>query len=104
MKTMSSDEGFFGKLIDSTTGKRYGVVVSIEGGQLGIHVQGYGDKSSTDNTGEPILLDMNNGRLMVYVWGDINNEDATHTIDLEGARVEKRIFDHNEAMKSKDDD
>ena len=99
---MTSDEGFFGKLIDST-GKRYGVVVSINGGQLGIHIQGYGDKTSTDNTGEPIILDITDGKLNVFVWDDINKEQASHIVNMEDARIDKRIVDHNETMKSQDD-
>ncbi|MAG25945.1 hypothetical protein CMI47_10240 [Candidatus Pacearchaeota archaeon] len=51
---------------------------------------GYGDFSSADGEGEPILLEICEGKLRLVIWGDINKEDPTHIIDLEGAREDKR--------------
>lgn len=47
---------------------------------------GYGDYSSMEGLGCPILLERYGGRLRLVVWGDINQEEPTHIIDLEGAR------------------
>jgi hypothetical protein len=36
------------------------------------------------------LLESVNGHLRVIIWADINAEDPTHIIDLEGARETAR--------------
>ena len=57
-------------------------------GQLAIMPEGYGDKTSPDGQGAPILLDFTagEGKLDLFVWSDINKEDATHVIPLEMAK------------------
>jgi len=55
-----------------------------------INVEGYGDCCSSDGQGTPIFIEIWEGELRVCVWSDINREDATHRISLEGAREEKR--------------
>jgi hypothetical protein len=71
------------------------VTVSATGAGLGIVPEGYGDLCSPDGKGVPILIDYYDGRLRVVVWSDINQEDPTHTIDLEGARESARLFVDN---------
>ena len=48
-------------------------------------VHGYGEKTSSDGNGEPILLENVDGKLRLVVWSDINKEDPTHIVDMEGA-------------------
>ena len=33
-----------------------------------------------------VLIELSEGSLKVIVWGDINSDDPTHVIELEGAR------------------
>lgn len=55
-----------------------------------IRPEGYGDLVSDDGKGYPVALEMVDGKLRLVIWGDINNEDPTHVIDLEGAREDAR--------------
>ena len=65
---------------------------TIEINQLGIFLKfdGYGNCNSEENDGEVIWIEFYEGELRVLVWGDINKEDATHRISLEGALESKR--------------
>ena len=53
---------------------------------ISIHPKGYGDATSSPGMGIPVFLQLYQGKLMVNVWSDINKEDPTHEIDLEGAK------------------
>jgi hypothetical protein len=57
---------------------------------ISIRVEGYSDACSLDGCGTPILIERWEGELRVVIWGDINQEDPTHIISLEGARESKR--------------
>ena len=58
---------------------------------LGVHVEGYGDKCSKDSDGMPVVLAFSpSAGLCAYIWSDINREDPTHVINLEGARLDAR--------------
>jgi hypothetical protein len=50
-----------------------------------IHIRGCG--TFGENRGAPILVKTNwrNDKPILYVWADINQEDPTHEISLEGA-------------------
>ncbi|MDV3002685.1 MAG: hypothetical protein N5P05_004340 (plasmid) [Chroococcopsis gigantea SAG 12.99] len=37
-----------------------------------------------------VLIEVSEGSLKVIVWGDINSDDPTHVIELEGARKFQR--------------
>ena len=67
-----------------------GVKVSVErdGVALIVHPEGYG-VYDTDNSA-PIILERYKGRLRLIVCADINEEEPTHIIDLENARVAVR--------------
>ena len=67
--------------------KEITVIVSQDGntGLLEICPVGYGDDLSVDGEGCPVLLDLFDGKLKLHVWSDINKEDPTHQINLEGA-------------------
>ncbi len=66
------------------------VKVSVERDNLAliVHPEGYA-VWDTDNSA-PIILERYEGRLRLIVWADINEEEPTHIIDLEGARVDGR--------------
>lgn len=52
--------------------------------------KGYGDYCSQDGHGVPVMIEKWNNKLMVVIWGDINQKDPTHTISLEGAKENRR--------------
>jgi hypothetical protein len=60
---------------------------------IALHFAGYGDCTSNDNSGQPVYIEKYEGRLLVRVYGDINSENPTHLISLEGARLEKRVYE-----------
>ena len=76
------------RLRDDETGQELTGVISNEGNGLSIHIDGYGTK--TEAKGFPVYIDLFDGELSVKVWGDINQEDRTHSVSLEGAKEEKR--------------
>ena len=52
--------------------------------------KGYGTAGMEDGYGCPVFLERWEGELRVVVFADINSEDPTHIISLEGARESKR--------------
>ena len=55
--------------------------------------EGYGDCSSQDGKGAPIMLsvDPDTGALMLHVWADINQEDPTHVSTSKGrGKIDER--------------
>jgi hypothetical protein len=51
---------------------------------------GYGDAGTVNGHGRWGYLEYYQGRLQLLIWADINKEDPTHIIDLEGARESNR--------------
>jgi len=67
------------------------IKVSLNDNGLVISAEGYGDHTSQDGFGAPILItNQIHGGLEVVVWADINKEDPTHIIKLDGAQESKR--------------
>jgi hypothetical protein len=68
------------------------VKVCIVGDTKGIEIrpEGYGDHDSAPGYGSPVFLELHKGKLKLWVWADINQEDPTDEIDLEGARENAR--------------
>lgn len=66
------------------------VKIECENGMIFISPKGYGDATSEDGYGSPILLEVWNGELRIVAWADINEQDATHIISLEKARENLR--------------
>ena len=60
------------------------------GGQICIGVEGYGEKNAHPGNGTPIIIEVYRGTLRVIVFGDINSEEPTEIISLDGARESKR--------------
>jgi len=84
---------FSGTLRDSHTGDEAEVPFSVEltsGGTLWFRADGYGDATSEDGSGHPVLIEWYEGQLWVVVWGDINSEDPTIKIPLTGAKESER--------------
>ena len=75
------------------SGKHAPLPVTIVAGETGIEIkaEGYGDSSSDVGFGAPIFIEWYDGKLRVHLFGDINREDPTHSVDLEGARESARI-------------
>lgn len=67
-----------------------GLIIEHIADSVYIRPDGYGDACSHDGEGSPVMLEVWEGELRVVIWGDINKEDPTHIISLEGAREEKR--------------
>ena len=65
-----------------TTHKVNVVDAPIHGG-VEIFIEGMG--TCCEKGGSPIYLDKHDGKWVLKVWADINQEDPTHVIDLEKA-------------------
>jgi hypothetical protein len=70
------------------------LAVTVEANKNGIEIkpEGYGDLGTIDGYGCPVFLEWANGKLMLHVWADINQEDPTHSIDLTGAKESLRKY------------
>jgi hypothetical protein len=55
-----------------------------------IQPEGTGDYGSGVSDGFPVVVEFCDGKPRVHVWADINQEDATHTIELDGALESRR--------------
>jgi len=77
-------------LVDKSTqsGGLPASVLLVNGG-IEIKVKGYGEKTSVDGHGIPILIERWRDELRVVLWTDINVEDP-EIIGLEGARESLR--------------
>lgn len=67
---------------------------------VSIFPEGYGDFGSAEGHGCPVFLELHQGRLRLVVFADINREDPTHIIDLEGAREDRRSENVNPSIRS----
>jgi hypothetical protein len=83
---------FSGSLHDSHSGDRGKVPFTVEltSGSLWFGADGYGDFSSQEGCGHPVMIEQYEGQLWVVVWGDINSEEPTARIPLVGARETER--------------
>lgn len=57
---------------------------------LSISLNGFSDCSSEDNLGCLVYIENYDNNLQVRIYGDINKDEPTHNISLEGARNELR--------------
>lgn len=71
--------------------KKGSIEVLDSGAAIYLKFEGYGDKYSQDGKGTPVVIEYHQGEVRVVVWNDINQEDMTHAISLEGAREDMRI-------------
>lgn len=69
-----------------------GVVQGSDG--IFIMAHGYGDYSSTDGYGCPVIIEMANDQLRICPWPDINEEDCgPDVIELGAAKISNRVDD-----------
>lgn len=67
-----------------------GKIEIVDGGSgIFLTFDGYGTKCS-DGHGPQVSIEYFHGKVQVLIWGDINKEDMTQVVDLEGAREESR--------------
>jgi len=76
------------ELIDETAVETQKISMNVEKipAGVGIAPKGYG----TVYDDFPVLIEFYEGELRVCVWSDINQEDPTHIISLEGAKICKK--------------
>jgi len=88
----ASDHSFGFSLRDEVVDDEIGGSVDARSNiGIALHFSGYGDCTSNDNSGQPVYIEKYEGRLLVRVYGNINSPNPTHSISLEGARLEKRV-------------
>jgi len=71
---------------DITDRNEVPVEIELKQGCMFLKAKGYGDSLSEDNEGIPLMIEFYKGELRVVIWGDINQEDPSNIISLEGAR------------------
>jgi hypothetical protein len=76
--------------IKDETGGTQSIRIEAHDRSILICPEGYGEKSAKDGEGAPIMIEKYDGKLRVIVWSDINLEDPTHTIEMEGAKEDNR--------------
>jgi hypothetical protein len=64
--------------------------IEVCNGAVFLYFDGHGDLGSADGHGCPLMVELFKGEVRVIVWGDINQEDPTHSIFLKGAREQLR--------------
>lgn len=57
-----------------------------EGFGIYFHFEGYGEATASPGHGYPLMIEVYDGKLRVIAWSNINEQDPTHTIDMEGAQ------------------
>ncbi len=69
--------------------------VTVKGNRHGIEImpRGYGDSSTQPGHGCPVFLERHEGKLQLLVWANINQQDPTHIIPLEGAKESQRLLE-----------
>ena len=60
---------------------------------ISISFSGYGDCCHEDGYGSPVFIEKYDGNVMIRIYGDINSEEPTHNISLEGAKLNKRLIE-----------
>lgn len=80
------------KLRDMADEQHRTLPIRIEYRESGINICpfGYSDATSEPGFGAPIFLELYQGELRLVVWSDINCEEPTHVISLDGAKEECR--------------
>ena len=78
--------------IKDADGGKWVLPVTLHLNNLGLAIQaeGYGEMTAAEGQGLPIYLEYLDQKLRLLVWADINDEEPTHVIDMEGAREHNR--------------
>lgn len=61
-------------------------MIQVGTGSIMIHFDGFGDGGSPKGEGFPVGILWCDKKLKVYVWDNIKTDEASHIIDLDGAR------------------
>ncbi len=69
------------------------VSVVQNGAGIGIQIEGYSDFTSDDQSGHIVVIYQHENDVVMNIHADINLEEPTHIISLEGASIRNRI-DH----------
>lgn len=95
MKKMKKSEGRLMRgyhvLTDPVTKKTLGIDIEIYDGHVIIHSIDYGENTAIEGQGRPIMIEYYEGELRVILWSDINQEEPTHIVSMEGAKESKRV-------------
>lgn len=77
-----------GNLEDFNTGNKKKVPVEaiLQNGTLLVRFEG----ASTEEDGWPIMLEFYDNSICLHVWSDINEQDPTHVIHMEGALMKNK--------------
>lgn len=102
VKEVAGDPAHFGqpaipfRLVDSASIEPDKTGFIHIGHAIEIQIDEYGDKCS-GKRGTPIFVEQYEGDLRVALWADINQEDCTHSVLMEGARLEfsAELFDED---------
>jgi hypothetical protein len=65
--------------------------IAISQNGVSVYAEGYGDCGSAEAQGTPVFIELYRGELRLIVWANINSEDPTHIIPLNGARESNRL-------------
>lgn len=66
-------------------------IVYVQSNYIAVGFKGYGEKAAMPGSGSPVLIENRDGIPHVIIWGDINDENPTHTISLENALESKAL-------------
>lgn len=84
-------------------GDSHAIVGSLDinnGRGVSLKFDGFSTIDSQDNVGSPIHIEYYAGELRVLVWADINRDDPTHIIPLNGAKNSNREPDEEDEIMS----
>ena len=74
------------EIVDDTTRTKTRVNITTSGGSVYVEVEGM--TTATEEDGAVIMLSSFDSEIGVRVWADVNQEDYTCKVDLEGAKKE----------------
>jgi hypothetical protein len=75
---------------DIKSQERVETTVEITEKGIGIGFEGFGDCGTLKGFGQPIYIEIVDGKPIVAIWTDINSEEPTHIIDLSSAKESLR--------------
>lgn len=80
-------------LIDADTDftTKLPIRIAISPNGVSVYAEGYGDGGSAEGHGTPVFLELYRGELRAIIWADINSEEPTQIIPLNGARESNRL-------------
>ena len=79
------DDGYVDGDFDSIDGR-----VAIGPNGVEMFFKGFGTACMDPGQGSPIFVEVYEGKLILRVWADINSEDPTHVIQLDGSKESAR--------------